>query len=60
MSAPLPPLHALSIVRRTHRPSVEITTGPTPLTRLWAWLMEPMDHAGNPSLRARVPQRTNR
>jgi hypothetical protein len=48
MSAPLPPLHALTIVHQGSllRPAPRARAAqPVPaLARLWAWLMAPIDH----------------
>lgn len=64
MSAPLPPLHALSIVHPTPRlhPAQRLRTTPSiPLiVRLWAWLMAPIDHQGQPHARAQLRARTRR
>jgi hypothetical protein len=64
MSAPLPPLHALSIVTSTPRlrPAHRVRGAPTfpVLARLWTWLMEPLDHGGQPTSRAQLRERLRR
>jgi hypothetical protein len=58
MSAPLPPLHALSIVHPTPRlrpaPRLRASPGVPLLVRLWTWLMAPIDHHGQPGARAQL------
>jgi hypothetical protein len=63
MSAPLPPLHALAIVHPSPRIRPARRVRPAPpfpaLARLWAWLMEPIDH-GQPTSRAQLLERVRR
>jgi len=51
MDAHLPPMPALTAMRLLARPSRRAT--PSAIARLWCWLMEPLDHSGNPALRLR-------
>jgi hypothetical protein len=61
MSAPLPPLHALAIVHPSPRirPARRVRLAPSfpTLARLWAWLMEPLDHGDRPTSRAQLRAR---
>jgi hypothetical protein len=61
MSAPLPPLHALTIVHPTSRlrpaQRVRLARPVAPLARLWSWLMEPIAHDDQPSTRAQLLKR---
>jgi len=64
MSAPLPPLHALAIVHTSPRIRPAHRVRPASsfplLARLWTWLMAPIDHGDQPTMRMQLRERERR